>query len=135
MFIKFNLLRPNAKLPERKNLQDVGLDCYAPEAGVLKPGMNKVPLGWSIEVPNGYQAIISPRSGHAVRGILCQIPPVDPGYTGEVHALIYNSNNEDYEYPLHERLGQLVITPIIIATPVLDLGEGRGDNGFNSTGR
>ena len=135
MFLKFTLLRPNAKLPERKNLQDVGLDCYVPEAGVLKPGMNKVPLGWSVEIPNGYQGIISPRSGHAVRGILSQIPPIDPGYTGEVHALIYNATGEDYEYPLHERVGQLVITPAIIATPVLELENNRGNNGFNSTGR
>ena len=135
MFLKFNLLRPNAKLPERKNLQDVGLDCYVPEAGVLKPGMNKVPLGWSVEIPTGSPGIISPRSGHAVRGILSQIPPIDPGYNGEVHVLVYNATEEDYEYPLQELIGQLVITPVIIATPVLELENNRGNNGFNSTGR
>jgi len=135
MNIKITKLDPKVKLPERSHLNDVGMDIYAPTAGTLAPGPNVVGLGFAIEVPIGYQANIYPRSGHARRGIYAQIPPIDPGYTGEVHALIFNGSGQNYAYDEKERLGQLVFTPVAIVRLVEDTGKKRGDSAFNSTGR
>ena len=135
MKIKFELRADGAVLPSRKHSNDVGLDVYAPTNGVLYKGITKVDLGFSVDVPIGYQANLYPRSGHATRGILAQLPPIDPGYTGNVHAIMLNVSDEPYYYAKGERLGQLVFTPVSIVEPILEVGEERGCNGFNSTGR
>lgn len=135
MQIKFKLLVEGAQLPSRKHANDVGLDVYAPTEGILYPGANKIDLGFSVDVPIGYQANIYPRSGHAAKGILAQIPPIDPGYTGHIHAILINASQEPYTYDKGERLGQLVFTPVSIVQPTLAYESARGDAGFNSTGR
>lgn len=135
MKILFDLVHPEARLPERQHENDVGLDVYAPEPGILHPGANCVDLGFTVEVPIGWQANIYPRGGHSKKGIYAQLPPIDPGYTGTVHALIYNGSGKDYVYDKHERLGQLVFTPVAIVQPMLSKGKERGNGAFNSTGK
>lgn len=159
MQVKFKLLREGARLPERGHGIDVGLDTFTPTSGILKPGINKIPLGFSCDVPVGYGAFIYPRtgmtSGEASKyllvsaagapttvgelttdgvSIIAHMPPIDPGYTGEVHALVTNSSMYFIKYKQHTRFGQLVFYPIAYVTPVEEVDTTRGDGAFASTG-
>ena len=54
-------------------------------------------------------------------------------YRGEIHAIISNVSTSSQTIHKDTRVGQLVITPVVIADFVLDLGEGRGTGAFGST--
>ena len=58
----------------------------------------------------------------------------DSGYRGEIHAIISNVSTSSQTIHKDTRVGQLVITPVVIADFVLDLGEKRGTGAFGSTG-
>lgn len=45
--------------------------------------LSGVPLGFGIEVPDGYAGYVFPRTSMAVKGLVCELPPVDSGYRGE----------------------------------------------------
>ena len=62
----------------------------------------------------------------AVKGLVCELPPVDSGYRGEIHAIISNVSNQAQSLFKGARIGQLVITPTVIADFVTDLGTERG---------
>ena len=62
----------------------------------------------------------------AVKGLVCELPPIDSGYRGEIHAIISNISNSRQSISKDTRIGQLVITPVIIADFVFDLGNKRG---------
>lgn len=126
-----------SKLPERAHSNDAGADVYACFEGVirLQPGdTEKIPLGIGLEVPDGYMACVFPRSGLSTKGIVCELPPIDSGYRGEIHAIVHNGSNINFTVKPGDRIGQLVVMPIVIADFVTEKGEERGENGFGSTG-
>ncbi len=121
--------------PFRPHGNDAGADVYMPYDCTLQPGeIAKVPLGFGIEVPDGYAGFVFPRTSMAIKGLVCELPPVDSGYRGEIHAIISNVSNNPLGLSKGTRIGQLVITPVIIADFVKDLGAERGTGGFGSTG-
>lgn len=121
--------------PCRTHGNDAGADVYMPYGCTLKPGdVEKVPLGFGIEVPDGYAAYVFPRSSMAAKGLVCELPPVDSGYRGEIHAIISNVSSRTQAIQKGARVGQLIITPVVIADFVSALGEERGTRGFGSTG-
>lgn len=62
--------------PYRPHGNDAGADVYMPYDCTLKPGdVEKVPLGFGIEVPDGYAGYVFPRSSMAARGLVCELPP------------------------------------------------------------
>lgn len=126
---------PESRRPFRPHGNDAGADVYMPYDCTLQPGeIAKVPLGFGIEVPDGYAGYVFPRTSMAVKGLVCELPPVDSGYRGEIHAIISNVSNQTQELSKGSRVGQLVITPVVIADFVTDLGAERGTGGFGSTG-
>lgn len=127
-------------LPNRAHANDAGADVYAifkhHSSYRLRPHETvKVPLGLGLVLPDGYAAYVFPRSGLSTKGIVCELPPIDSGYRGEIHAIVSNVSNEPYEIQNGERIGQLVITPIVIADFITEDIEERGNNGFGSTGK
>ncbi len=94
----------------------------------------KVPLGFGVEVPPGFMACIFPRGGWATKGVLPQLPPIDCGYTGEVHAIVLNATDVDIKTVAGTKLGQLVFIPIYHFNLVEQSSDSRGDAGFGSTG-
>lgn len=93
MQIKLKQLHANARLPEFAHPgEDACADLYCVEDVVLKPGEPQaVPLGFSIEVPIGYEAQIRPRSGLALKhGLTIPNSPgtVDSGYRAEVKVIL-----------------------------------------------
>ena len=121
--------------PFRPHENDAGADVYIPFDCTLKPGdIIKIPLGFGLEIPDGYAGYVFPRSSMAIKGLICELPPIDSGYRGEIHAIISKVINQEHILKKNTRIGQLVITPVIIADFVFEHGKQRGKNSFGSTG-
>ena len=134
MKVKIIKFKENVKLPFRAHYNDAGADVYSLEDSILEPHTTaKLPLGFGMELPDGFQCNVYPRSGLSSKGIISQIPPIDSGYTGEVHAIITNTTDKQYIIKKDDKIAQLVVTPILLVDFVESLGEERGANGFGST--
>ena len=69
--------------PYRPHGNDAGADVYMPYDCTLKPGdVEKVPLGFGIEVPDGYAGYVFPRSSMAARGLSASCPLGIPAAAG-----------------------------------------------------
>lgn len=108
----------------------------------LRPGeRGVVPTGFAIELPQGYEAQVRPRSGLALRhGVTLLNAPgtIDSDYRGEVSVLLVNLGNEECVVRRGDRVAQLVIAPVAkgIWSEVDDLhSTERGAGGFGHTGR
>lgn len=127
------------KLPFRAHENDAGADVHAclhkEDVITLMPGATaKIPLGLGLCLPDGYAAYVFPRSGLSSKGIVCELPPIDSGYRGEIHAIVHNGSRIPFDISNGDRIGQLVIIPIVIADFVTETGPERGDGAFGSTG-
>lgn len=128
------------KLPFRAHENDAGADIHAcfhnnvKKIAIWPHETAKVPLGLGLCLPDGYAAFVFPRSGLSSKGITCELPPIDSGYRGEIHAIVHNGTNEKIFINNGDRVGQLVIVPIIVADFVTKSGPERGSGAFGSTG-
>lgn len=136
MKIKINPINPlYGYKPVRAFYNDAGADVRIPEEVKIEPwSVARIPLGFSLEIPDGFAGFIFPRSSLTADGIICQIPPIDSGYRGEISALVYNSTEWLQVFPGGTKIGQLVILPVIYAEFEQDLGAEREDGAFGSTG-
>lgn len=122
-------------LPKRAHANDAGADVYSTKRLTIWPHTTeRVPLGFGLEIPDGYMACVYPRSGLSAKGIVCELPPIDSGYRGEIHAIVSNLGSTPYYVKPGDRLGQLVVTPVVIAEFVTETGAQRGTGAFGSTG-
>jgi dUTP pyrophosphatase len=136
-------LNDEATLPSRAHDGDAGLDLHACEAAHIGPGERwSVGTGVAVEIPVGHAGLVLPRSGLAMKhGIALVNAPglIDSGYRGEIRVLLLNTDPaETFRVAPGDRIAQLVITPIALATAVEAeaLAESaRGDDGFGSSGR
>ncbi|MBM3534713.1 MAG: dUTP diphosphatase [Alphaproteobacteria bacterium] len=100
-----------------------------------------IPTGLAIELPEGYEAQIRPRSGLALKhGITVLNAPgtVDSDYRGEVSVLLVNLGDRPFRLTRGERIAQLVVAPVtrIAWQEQASLSEtARGAGGYGSTGR
>ena len=63
---------PENHRPLRSHANDAGADVYMPFDCTLEPGgIAKIPLGFGLEVPDGYAAYVFPRSSLAAKGVVC----------------------------------------------------------------
>ena len=123
-------------LPNRAHDNDAGADVHALSDVVIFPhSVEKIPLGLGLCLPDGYAAFVCPRSGLSSKGIIANIPPIDSGYRGEIHAIVSNLTDEPYQVKAGDRVGQLVILPVVIADFVTEESKQRGSGAFGSTGR
>lgn len=131
--IKFN----NFKEPNRAHYNDSGADVFAANDITIYPGaIEKIPTGVGIELPDGYDAVIHCKSGlSANRGLMMANAPIDAGYRGEIHAIVYNTTSEKITIKAGEKIGQIVVRPVIYAEFVDELGEERNAGAFGSTGK
>lgn len=66
---------PENHRPLRSHANDAGADVYMPFDCTLEPGgIAKIPLGFGLEVPDGYAAYVFPRSSLAAKGVVCELP-------------------------------------------------------------
>lgn len=88
--------------PFRPHENDAGADVYMPYDCTLKPGeIARIPLGFGLMIPDGYAGYVFPRSSMAAKGLVCELPPIDSGYRGEIHAIISNVNNARHFCRIH----------------------------------
>lgn len=130
-------------LPKRAHANDAGADVHAHIKGseeqsgqiTIAPHQTaKIPLGLGLILPDGYAAYVFPRSGLSTKGIVCELPPIDSGYRGEIHAIVTNCSDKAFVVHDGDRIGQLVIMPVVIADFITEDIKQRGSNGFGSTG-
>ena len=102
-------------LPQYATEGSAGMDvCAAVQSDVqIAPLETKlIPTGFSIELPNGYEAQIRPRSGLALKhqiGILNSPGTIDSDYRGEVGILLTNFGKEPYVVKRGDRIAQMVV--------------------------
>ena len=139
--MKVNLLDfglPEKRMPFRAHANDCGADVFAPYDCSVCPGeVLKIPLGFGLEIPDGYAGYIFPRSSLSAKGIVCELPPIDSGYRGEVHAIVSNVGYGRYDIAAGDRIGQLVIMPVVIADFICkgSVTPHRGAGAFGSSGK
>lgn len=130
-------------LPQYETAQAAGLDVRAniEQPIVLRPLERAlVPTGLYVELPEGYEMQVRPRSGLAARhGISLVNTPgtIDPDYRGEIKVILVNLSNQDFELQPGERIAQLVVARFarIAWESVEELSDtDRGAGGFGSTG-
>lgn len=133
-------------VPRRQTSGAAGVDLSAAlafgEELVLGAGERAlVPTGFSIALPEGYEAQIRPRSGLAAKhGITVLNSPgtIDADYRGEVKVVLINHGAEPFVIRRGERIAQMVVAPVtavqFVVQEVLDDTE-RGAGGYGSTGR
>ncbi len=131
-------------LPSYATEGAAGMDirAYIPQPIELAPLQRYlIPTGLYIELPNGYEAQIRPRSGLAIKqGITCLNSPgtIDADYRGEVKIILINLSNEQQLIHDGDRIAQMVIQKVEKAdwqaVDVLADSE-RNDGGFGSTGK
>ena len=130
-------------LPAYATSQSAGMDLRANiESPITLHPMERtlVPTGIRIELPEGYEAQVRPRSGLALKhGITVLNTPgtIDSDYRGELKVLLANLSNDDFVVNAGERVAQMVIARHETATweevEVLDETE-RGEGGYGHTG-
>ena len=133
------------QLPDYHSEDAAGLDLVAALAAgvelVLEPGQRaRIPTGFAIELPRGYEAQIRPRSGLAHKfGVTVLNSPgtIDADYRGEIGVILINFGQLPYSVARGARIAQLVVAATARIAFILsaELGEsGRGEGGFGSTG-
>lgn len=134
--MKIQLIDFGGRSPVRAHENDAGADVFSPTDQMIGPGqICKLPLGFGLRIPDGYAGYIFPRSGLSTLGIVCELPPIDSGYDGEVHAIVSNVSNESYEIKVGDKIGQLVILPVLIPDFTYETWKERGIGAFGSTGK
>lgn len=136
-------LDPELPLPRYAKGGDAGADIVSRIDITLAPGERAlVPTGIAIALPDGFVALVHPRSGLAIKhGVTMVNAPgtVDAGYRGELQIILINHDrNESVSFKRGDRIAQLVIQKVERAEfiEVHELpGSGRGTGGFGSTGR
>lgn len=151
--------RDTARIPEYSNPGDAGMDIYAAEECMIKPGETVlVPTGLKVAIPDGFEIQVRPRSGISLRTKLrlSNSPgTIDSGYRDEIRIIVSNSsdpassdtirtleknNGGDGTYRISrgDRIAQMVLARVpmidfIETDSVVQIGADRG-GGFGSTG-
>lgn len=142
--IKINTVN-NSKndLPHYATAGSAGMDLRANllETVALAPLERRlIPTGIFLEIPQGYEVQVRPRSGLALKnGITCLNSPgtIDSDYRGEVNVLLINLSNEPFLINNNDRIAQMVVAKVenAVLTLVQQLNKTeRNAGGFGHTG-
>ena len=132
-------------LPAYETSSSAGMDlrAYLPEGPItLKPMQRTlVPTGLFMEIPEGYEGQVRPRSGLAIKhGITVLNTPrtIDADYRGEVKIILVNLSDTDFTINSGERVAQIVFAKCeqmeVVNVETLSETE-RGAGGFGHTGK
>lgn len=127
-------------MPTQGHIGDAGWDLYSSRPVRIEPGsFVDVPCDICMELPPGYWARITGRSSTIRKyGLMVAEGVIDNGYRGELFTGVWNLGKEVAVIPVHSRLAQLILHPLIDALwmEVASLGQStRGTAGFGSTGK
>jgi dUTP pyrophosphatase len=147
VFVKIKRLNSefnDIPLPSYSTTGSSGLDIRAAvvEDIFINPGeVILVPTNFSIEIPEGYEIQVRPRSGLAIKngiGLLNSPGTIDSDYRGEIKIIMFNFSKEVFKISRGDRIAQLILAKYYSAKFIesTDLQDsGRGEGGFGHTGR
>ena len=136
--------RSNNSLPFYGTPQSAGMDLHADlsEPVLIKPLERKlIPTGLYIQLPDGFEAQVRPRSGLAInKGITVLNSPgtIDADYRGEIKIILINLSQEDFTVHNGDRIAQMILSTYtqVEWSEVDKLDESdRGEGGFGHTGK
>jgi dUTP pyrophosphatase len=143
VILKILKIHPRVELPSYESDGAAGLDLRAfLDSDITIPplGRSKIPTGLRIELPEGYEAQVRPRSGLAIKfGLTVLNSPgtIDSDYRGELEVILINLGADDVVIKDGDRIAQLVAAPVcrmqLEETNQLACSK-RGSAGFGSTG-
>ena len=131
-------------LPEYATEGSAGMDIRAAisEPVIVKMGeIVIVPTNLSVQIPQGYEIQVRPRSGLAVKhgiGVLNSPGTVDSDYRGEIKIILINFGKEDFTVLKGERVAQLIVSRVFRADLIEENSlnnSKRGTGGFGHTGK
>lgn len=134
----------NNPLPEYATTSSAGMDLRAHlEAPVTLQSLERtlIPTGLFMELPEGYEAQIRPRSGLAIKqGLTLLNTPgtIDADYRGEIKIIVINLSTEAQTIQPGDRIAQMIIAPYVQAQleeVTLLTDTARGSGGFGHTGK
>ena len=142
--LRVKRLRDNVPVPKYQTPGAAGMDLRAAldETLVLQPGERRlIPTGLAVEIPEGFEGQVRPRSGLALRyglGLVNAPGTIDSDYRGEIGIIMVNLGQEAVLINPGDRIAQLVIAPVVHAD-IVDVSEiqdtPRGEGGFGHTGK
>ena len=131
-------------LPVYSTSGSSGMDVYAAVHNpvAIKPGnIELIPTNLSVEIPEGYEIQVRPRSGLAAKygiGIVNAPGTIDSDYRGEIKIILINFGKEDFIIQPGDRIAQFVVSKVYTAKfeEVKTLNNTkRGEGGFGHTGK
>jgi len=139
-YLQFKKIHPDAVLPSKVHATDAGVDITAININT-KDDLVIYDTGLAVEVPGGYVGLLYPRSSIYKYNLLLanHVGVIDADYRGEIKFIFRKIKNNSVTkiYNIGDRIGQLVLTPIVITIPMFvdNLSEtARDSGGWGSTG-
>jgi len=138
--VKINIQLKNGIIPKYMTEGSSGADLCANEETAILPGETKlVSTGIFLEIPEGYECQIRPRSGISLKySIIIVNSPgtIDSDYRGEIKVIMHNLSKNIFNINVGDRIAQMVFAPVVraefIETGINDSKRGKG--GFGHTG-
>lgn len=132
-----------AKVPEYQTEGSAGADIFAHlnKELIIQPGASElVPTGIYIEIPDGYEAQVRPRSGLALKhGLTLLNTPgtIDSDYRGEIKIIVINHGSEEFTISNGMRIAQLIFNKVYRGKFIIESAlreTSRNDGGFGHSG-
>lgn len=139
MSVQYVLSDKSAIVPTMGSKLAAGYDLFSIEEKIIPAkGRTLFSTGVCIRIPEGCYGRICPRSGLALKhGIDVGAGVIDRDYTGIIHVLLFNHDDQDYKVKCGDRIAQLIfekiINPDFQLVETLEITE-RNESGFGSTG-
>ncbi len=141
IIVKIKKLDENIRTPNYQTNGSAGFDLHANEEKTLLPkSWALIKTGIKIELPQGYELQIRPRSGLALKhGITVLNAPgtIDSDYRGEIGIILFNASEKVFEIKKGDRIAQGIVNKIEVPEIIVveELSKtSRSENGFGSTG-
>lgn len=110
--LKYKKIHPDARIDSPVHPGDVGYDIYAVAEVEIPASSNRsVPVGFALDIPDGYYVTVETRSGHGLnKGLRLHRGIIDQGFRGEMSVQVYNHGTPlSYTVKKGEKIGQLVL--------------------------
>ncbi len=132
-----------AKIPTYAHETDAAADLYAPVDQIIPAHSygNMIKTGVKIQLPEGWLAMILPRSSMGIKTPLRlsnSVGLIDSGYRGELGVIYDNTSDNDYQVNAGDRIAQLLVMPSYrFQAKVVDIlaDSDRGETGFGDSGK
>ena len=137
MEVRFQKLHPLAKLPTYSYDGDAGLDLYACERVWLPCGIPvAIPTGLAVEIPEGWEGQVRPRSSLNLSGFVTGFGTIDSGFRGELRVCLTDQQGSR-RIEAGQRIAQLILAPTykVVCVAAEELApSARGAKGWGSSG-